>query len=110
MLRASYVQPLTTLRITLTHASVASSKPKVELNSLADTCLVSNICLVILHHNRPVNVYSYDPKDGHRSAKTVDAIVSYYDLQSGQKFILMINHTVCIDGLVNHLLCLMYCF
>ena len=60
------------------HASVASRKPEVE-------------CEVIHNHNRPVNVYSYDPKDGHRSAKTVDATVGYQDLQSGQKFILMMN-------------------
>ena len=44
------------------HASVASSAPKVEINSHAD---------------------SYDPEDGHRSAKTVDAGVGYQDLQSG---------------------------
>ena len=87
------------------HASVASSKPKVELDSHADTCVVGDNCLVIHDHNRPVNVYSYDPKDGHRSAKTVDATVGYQDLQSGQKVILMKNHTIHIDGLVNYLLC-----
>ena len=43
-----------------------SSKPKVELNSHTDTCVVGDNGLVIHDHNRPVNVYSYDPKDGHR--------------------------------------------
>ena len=86
------------------HASVATSKPKV-----ADMCVVGDKCSVIHNHNRPVNVYSYDPKDGHRSAKTVDATVGYQDPQSGQKFILMINQAICIDGLVNHLLCPMQC-
>ena len=52
-------------------ASVAKSKPKVELDSHADMCVVGNDCLVIYDHNRLVDVYSYDPKDGHRSAKTV---------------------------------------
>ena len=51
------------------------------------------------------NVYSYDPNDGHRSAKTDDAAVGYQDPQSGQTFILMINQAIWIDGLVNHLLC-----
>ena len=60
------------------HASVASSKSKV-----ADMCVVGGNCLVIHDHNRPVNVYSYDPKDGHRSAKTNDATVGYQGPQSG---------------------------
>ena len=61
------------------HASVASSKPKVELDSHADTCEVGHNCLVIHDHKRPVNIYSYDPKDGHRSTKTVDVAVGYQD-------------------------------
>ena len=91
------------------YASVASSKLKVELDSHADTCGVGDICLVIHNLNRPVNVYSYDPKDDYRSAKTVNATVGYQDPQSGQKFILMINQAICIDGLVNHLLLPMQC-
>ena len=66
------------------HAAVASSKPKVELDSHADTCVVCINCLVIYDHNRLVNVYSYDPKDGHRSAMTVDVAVGYNDPQSVQ--------------------------
>ena len=93
----------------VTHASVASSKPKIELDSHANTCLVGDNCLVIHDYNRPVNVYSYDPKDCHRSAKTVDATVGYQDPQIGQKFILVINQAICIDGLLNHLLCPMHC-
>ena len=91
------------------HASVASSKPKVELDSHADTCVVGDNCLIIHDLNRPVNVYSYDPKDGHSSAKTVDAAVGHQEPQSGQKFILMKNQAFDIDGLVNHLLCPMQC-
>ena len=57
----------------LSHASVPSSKPKVELDSHTNTCVVGDV------HNdtRPVNVYSYDSKDGHISAKTVDDTVDY---------------------------------
>ena len=86
------------------HASVATSKPKV-----ADMCVVGDKCSVIHNHNRPVNVYSYDPKDGHRSAKTVDATVGYQDPLRGKTFILMINQAICIDRLVNHCLCHMSC-
>ena len=55
------------MQVMVAHASVASIKPKVELDS-------------------HVNVYSYDPKDGHRSAKTVHAAVG-----CGEKFILVIK-------------------
>ena len=75
------------------HASVASSKPKVELISHLDTCVVGDNCFVLHDHNRLVNVYSYDLKDGHRSTKAVDATVGYQDPQSGNKFILMTNNT-----------------
>ena len=85
VLRYSYVQPLTTVQVILVHASVASSKPKVELDSHADTCVVGDNCLVIHDHNRPVNVSSYDPKDGQRNTNTDDATVGYQDPQSGQK-------------------------
>ena len=35
--------------------------------------------------------------------------VWYQDPQSGQKFILLINQAICINGLENHLLCPMQC-
>ena len=82
MLRDGFVKPLTTVCITVAHSSVASSKPKVESDSYADTCVVDDNCLVIHDHIRPANVYSYDPKDGHRSPKTVDAEVLYQDPKS----------------------------
>ena len=59
----------------MAHASVANSKPKVELYSHADMCVVGDNCLAVHDQNRSVNVYRYDPKDGHRSAKTVDSAV-----------------------------------
>ena len=77
--------------------------------SHADTCVVGDNCLVIHDHDRPVKVYSYDPKDDYKSANTVDATVGYQDPWHGQRFILIINQPICIDGLVNHLLCPMQC-
>ena len=73
VLRNSYIQPLTTVQVMVAHVSVVSSKLKVELDSHADMCVVGDDCSVVHDHNRPVNTYSYDPKDGYRSAKTVDA-------------------------------------
>ena len=64
-LRDIYLKPLSTIQVMVAHASVASNKLKVELDSHAGTCAVGDNCLVIHNHNRSVNVYSYDPKDGH---------------------------------------------
>ena len=55
----------------MAHASVASNESKVDLDSHADTCLVGDNCLVIHNHNRPLNVYSCNLRDGHRNAKTL---------------------------------------
>ena len=57
--------------------------------------------LVIHDYNKLVSVYSHYPKDGHK--------IGYQDPQSWQKFILMINQAIHIDGLDNHLLCPMQC-
>ena len=108
-LRDIHLKPLSTMQVMVAHVSVASSKSKVELDSHADTCVVGDNCFIIHDHNRPVNVYSYDPKDGHKSAKTVDATVGYWDPHSGQRFILVTNQAINIDRLVNHLSCQMQC-
>ena len=64
------------MQVTVVNGSVQVANLK-ELDSHADMCVVGDNCLVIHDHFRPVNVYSYDPKDGHKSAKTVDATVGY---------------------------------
>ena len=40
---------------------------------------------------------SYDPKDGHKTAKKVDATDGYQDPQSRQKYILMIDQAIWIN-------------
>ena len=79
-LRDSYVKPLTTIHDMVSHASAASSKPKVELDPHADVCVVGDNYIIICDHNRSINNYSYDPKDGHRNVKAVDTIADYQDL------------------------------
>ena len=63
----------------MAHTSVASHKPKVELDSHAVTCEVGDNCLVIHDSSRPVKDYNYGLQDDHRSAKTVDITVGYQD-------------------------------
>ena len=47
VLEESFINPLTIIHFTVAHASVASSKLKVELDSYAETCVVGNDCSVI---------------------------------------------------------------
>ena len=82
---------LSPIHVMLGQASVASSQLKLEFDSHADVSVAGDNCLVIHDHNRPVSVFHYDPKDGQRSAKTIDAVVGYQDPQNEQKFTLMIN-------------------
>ena len=69
--------------------------------------VVGNNCFVI--HDKKNNFYSYDPKDGHKSAKTVHAKIGYQDPLTRQKFILVINQAIHIDGLDYHLPCSIQC-
>ena len=104
----NFIESVTTILVTVAHASIAYNKPKVELDSHADTCVVGHNSSVIHDHNRPVNVYN--PKDGYRSDKTVDVTVGYKDPQSGQKDILMINQAIHISDADSNLLCPMQCY
>ena len=54
---------------------------------------MGDTCLVIHHHSRPVNIYGYDPKNGHGSPETVVDAVAYDYLHSGQKH--QENHLLC---------------
>ena len=67
----------------------------------ADMYVVDDACLVIYDHNKPVNVYSYDQKDSHGGAKTVNAAGGYDNPHSAQICILIINQATHINGLEN---------
>ena len=59
----------------------ASIRPKIKLDLHADTCIICDNYLVI---HRPFNVFSYDPKDGHKCVRTVNAEVCYENSHSGK--------------------------
>ena len=69
-----FIKLMTTVSVTVPHASVASSKPKIVLDLHSDTCIVDGNCLLI--HDKPVNFLSYNPKDN-KHTRTVDAAVCY---------------------------------
>ena len=77
-----FVKPLSTVPDMVAEASVASNEVKVELDSHPDMCVVGDNYLVIHYHNRPVYIYNYNSKEGHRSSKKVEARDRYHDQQS----------------------------
>ena len=89
--------------------SITVVKTKIELDSHADICAVCDHCLIVHNHNRPVNVYGYNPKAGSKYAYFIDATVAYTVPETGQVVILSINQGIEMKGLKHHLLCLMQC-
>ena len=69
-----YCAPVHSVRIGSSW-SMPINEVRVELDSHADTCVVGRNCLVINDHCRPVNVYGFDPADGSKSARIVDAAI-----------------------------------
>ena len=89
--------------------SIAVVKTKVELDSHVDTCVVGDHCLIVCDHNRPFNVYGYNPKAGLKHARVVDAAVTYKVPETGQVVFLSIYQAIEIKSFNHHLLCPMQC-
>ena len=66
-------------------------------------------CLTVQDHNRPVNVYGYDPKVELKYTCVADVTVAYMEPTTGQVVILFINQVIEMKGLDHHLLCPMQC-
>ena len=84
------------------HTSIAVVKTNIKLDSHADTCVVSEHCLIV--HNRPVNVYGYGSKAKSKHTCIVNAAVAYTIPETGQVVILSINQAIEMKGLDHHLL------
>ena len=89
--------------------SLAVVKTKIELDWHADSCVISGQCLVIHDHNRPVNVFGYDPRVGSKHACKLVATSAYDEHEMGQVVICLVNQAIKIKGLYHHLFCPMQC-
>ena len=98
------IKPQSTVQVTVAQASVANSKPNVEFQSHADTCVAGDNCFTVYWLMSLVVI-----QDGYKQTKSVNAPVCYDDPHSGYKYILMINQATQISGTANPLLCLMQC-
>ena len=70
---------------------------------------VGDHCLIIHDHNRPVNVFRYNPTVGLKHACIVDDTVIYNQLETGQIVPLLIHQVIEMKDLHHHSLCHMQC-
>jgi hypothetical protein len=66
-------------------------------------------CLNFLDYDRPVIVKGYDPSLGTKTYATISGGLAYDDPTTGKVYHLVINQTIHIPHLDNHLLCPMQC-
>ena len=86
----------------------SSAEGKAELDSHADTCVVSeHLALVVQDFMRPVKVHAYDGSAGENGqlCKTVSAVVAYDHPASGITYYLLIHQCICVTQLDEILLC-----
>jgi hypothetical protein len=84
-------------------------KTTLELDSHADTSILSRHALIILYYNRPVFVVGYDESLGTHVYQTVSGVVAYTDPTTRKMLHLVINQAIHIPHLDHYLLCPMQC-
>ena len=78
---------------------------RAELDSHAKQCCVSDVCaLIIHHHSKQATVSGYDGAHS-RTLDIVDAVVSYVDPSTGDRWMLVLNQSLLVPGLQHPLLC-----
>ena len=67
----------------------------LELDSIADTCVLGRDFLVILDYDQPVQVVGYDPALGAKTYKTISGVVAHDGPATGEVFHQVINQAIC---------------
>ena len=102
------IAPIRVVKIGSLGASAAGAKDgnyRAELDSHADTCVVSNqVALIINDYDQPVLVHGYAKTVGCLECKTVDAVVAYDDPGSGEIYYLIIQQALLIPNVDSILL------
>ncbi len=81
----------------------------LELDSHADTCVLSHDALILLDYDRLVIVKGYDHSLSTETYATVSRALAYDDPLTGKVYHLVINQAIHIPHLDHHLLCPMQC-
>ena len=67
----------------------------------ADTFIVGDNCWIVHHCDRLINIFSYEPSDGHTCAQMNDMAVGYDNLLIGQLYTLLLSQEIHVKGLMN---------
>ncbi len=81
----------------------------LELDSHADTSVLSKYTLIFLDYDCPVRVEAYDPRLGSAEYCTVSGAIACDDPMTGRTLLLVINQAIHIPHLDHHLLYPMQC-
>ena len=77
------------------------------MDSHADTCAINEEMALPIHdYDTPVRAHGYTGDVGHRTTRTINAIMAYDDLKDGQTFMLIVQQALLIQKLKQVLLCL----
>ncbi len=85
------------------------SRISVEMDSHADTCVVSSNVLIIHDHEQFADVYSFGKTVRHTNATAIDAVIAYEDPVMHSTLIIMIKQAIKIDSMPEILICPMQC-
>ena len=91
-----------------TTPSQPQSEAIMEIDNNADTAVLHSLCLVIHDLNRLVDVSGYDPTSGSQECATITEATAYYQLVTGQTYMLGWNQAIHCKNLTNQLLCPMH--
>ena len=81
----------------------------LELDSLANTCILGRDALSIYDYDRPVEVTGFYPAIGLQCYLTVSGVVKFTHPVSGEQSHLVFHQAIHIPHLLHHLLCPMQC-
>ncbi len=74
-------------------------KIQAELNSHSDTSVVGSNILGLHYHEHYVDVHGYNSKSRYKNITTVDAVVAYDNLQTGNTSVLLVNQAIQIPSI-----------
>jgi hypothetical protein len=100
------LSPVRTVRVGSFGAEVVGQEFRSEMDSHADTCVVSSkTSLIVNDFGRPVRVHGYDETVSEKEhCRTVSGVVAYDDPTSGETYMLVINQAIEIPSVKMNLL------
>ena len=95
------LSPVRTVRVGLFGAEVVGQEFRSEMDSHADTCVVSPLTsLIVNDFGRPIRVHGYDESVSEKAhCRTVSGVVAYNDPTSGETYMLVVHQAIEIPSI-----------